>query len=239
MSRRCLPLSLMAIALTVGCFGSKRENSDCNWPAHASTRLNLARESDRTHLTTDVLRAEELAIRYGDVRWGPGAIRQERSRQDCLEPLFARVAAEHGINRADINSARDSLSHRGLNLTTNIPIALFFLGASALLLLMIARRFSPQEELLPFALAALLASGFVGIVTVGVGGIFEGTIEMFRVGNDHLGYRGLRLQWVRHRPELLAAAIVLFWVIAAGYAVLPASDARPGTRHRSGTSSSR
>jgi hypothetical protein len=80
---------------------------------------------------------------------------------------------------------------------------------------MIGRRFSPQEELLPYALAALLASGLVGIVTVGVGGIFEGAIEMFRVGNDHLGYRGLRLQWVQHRPELLAAAIVLFWVIAA------------------------
>jgi hypothetical protein len=195
--------------------------------------------SDRTHLTADVLFAEELAIRYGDVRWGPGETRRERSRRDCLDPLFARIAAEHGVNRADIDRVRDSLSHRGLNLTTNIPIAFFFLVVSTLLLRMIGRRFSPQEELLPFALAALLASGLVGIVTLGVGAIFEGAIEMFRVGNDHLGYRGLRLQWVQHRPELLAAAIVLFWVIASGYAVLRARDTRSTTRHTPRTSFSR
>ena len=121
------------------------------------------------------------------------------------------------------------MSHRGLNLTTNIPMALFYLGVSALLLLLIGRRFSPQEELLPFALAVLLASGLIGIVTVGVGGILEGAIEMFRVGNGHLSYRGLRLQWVQHRPELLVAAIVLFWVIAAGYAVLTIRDTASAT----------
>jgi hypothetical protein len=69
-----------------------------------------------------------------------------------LEPLFATIAAEHAVNRADIDSVRDSLSHRGLNLTTNIPIALVYLGISALLLLLIRRRFSPQEVIVQASL---------------------------------------------------------------------------------------
>jgi hypothetical protein len=205
--------------MSIGCFRSKQENSDCIWPAHTSTPLNLTGESDRTHLTHDVQLAEELAIRYGDVRWGPGTTRREGARRECLEPLFATITAEHGVTRRDIDGVRDSLSDRGMNLTTNIPMAVFYINLSALILLGIGRRFSPQEELLPFSLAAVLASGLVGFVTVGVGGIVEGVIEIFRVGNDHLGYRGLRLQWVQHRPELMVAAMALFWVIAAGYVV--------------------
>ena len=228
MSGARLPICVLAVALTVGCFGSKRDNSGCSWPAHTWAPLNLTRASDRTHLSADVRLAEELAIRYGDVRWGPGQVRRERSRQECLEPLFATITTGHEVARTEIDTVREAFSHRGANLTTNIPMTLFCLGVSALLLRRIARRFSPREERIPFVVMAVLASGLVAVTTVGVGGIWEGGLEMWRVGNDHLGYRGLRLQWVQHRPQLMLAAMALFWVIAAAYVFL-AARCRPST----------
>jgi lysylphosphatidylglycerol synthetase-like protein (DUF2156 family) len=221
MPRVHLLLSLLAAALTIGCFDSKEERSDCIWPAHGSTPLKLARESDRAHLTADVELAEELAIRYGDVRWGPGTTRREKAARECLEPLFATIIAEHGVAREDIDTLRDSLSHRGMNLTTNVPMALLYLGVCTLVVLKIGRRFSPSDELLPFAMMALLASGVVAVATVGVGWMWEMALETFRVGNTHLGpARGFRLQWFQYRRELTVGAIALFWFIAAGYAVV-------------------
>ena len=218
-----LLFSLLTLAVSVGCFPSKQEKSDCAWPAHSAAPLNLAGAGDRAHLSADVELAEELAIRYGDVRWGPGITRRERAGRECLEPLFATIAAEHGVTRGDIDRVRDSLSHRGMNLATNIPMALLYLVVSTLVLLKIGRRFSTTDELFPFAVMALLASGVVGVATVGVGWMWEMALEIFRVGNTHLGPgRGFRLQWFQHRRELTVGAIVLFWFMAAGYAAMPA-----------------
>jgi hypothetical protein len=38
--------------------------------------------------------------------------------------------------------------------------------------------------------------------------------ECFRIGNEHMSYRGNRLFWSRHRPELFAAALIIFWLAA-------------------------
>jgi hypothetical protein len=34
--------------------------------------------------------------------------------------------------------------------------------------------------------------------------------ESFRIGNEHMSYRGNRLFWARHRTELFAGALMIF-----------------------------
>ena len=42
-----------------------------------------------------------------------------------------------------------------------------------------------------------------------------GAVEVIRIGNDHLGHRGLRIPWGKHRGMTFALVVVTMWVIAA------------------------
>src|SRR5688500_5436087 len=57
-------------------------------------------------------------------------------------------------------------------------------------------------------------SVMVAGITVGFGRMWEGAVEVVRVGNGHLSYRGLRLLWTLHAGQLFVLAIVLFWMIS-------------------------
>ena len=45
-----------------------------------------------------------------------------------------------------------------------------------------------------------------------LGEVWIWVVEGFRVGNGHMSYRGDRLFWARHRFELFAAALLIFWL---------------------------
>jgi len=47
-----------------------------------------------------------------------------------------------------------------------------------------------------------------------LGEVWIWVVEGFRVGNGHMSYRGDRLFWARHRFELFAAALLIFWLAA-------------------------
>jgi hypothetical protein len=48
-----------------------------------------------------------------------------------------------------------------------------------------------------------------------LGELWAVTMEMARVGNDHLGLRGLRIPWGQHRAAIFGAGVGLFWLVGA------------------------
>ena len=120
----------------------------------------------------------------------------------------------------EVLRAREGLADRGLNLMANVPIGLFFGLISWFTIRQVYRRFSPQDELMAVAVACVLAAIMVGAATVGFGRLLDTAVEMARLGNDHLSYRGLRLQWTRYLSELFVFSVFLFWVVALAHAVI-------------------
>jgi hypothetical protein len=81
---------------------------------------------------------------------------------------------------------------------------------------------------LAVVVATALTSVMVAGVTVGFGRMWEGAVEIVRVGNDHPAYRGLRLAWTQHGGQLFVLGIVLFWMISlAHYWIVQARHPRP------------
>src|SRR5262245_49035704 len=201
------------VAVTIGCVSG---NDDCRWPEEQSQRLDLQNPTDVHHLRKDVELAEELSIRYGDVRWAPGPTRQRGREEQCLEPLFDQIAQRHGLSIDDVVGTRASLDHKGANLAVNLPAALFFLFVTWLTLRQIHARFSFDDERLAIVVASVLAALAVGGFTVAFGRMWEGAVDMVRFGNAHLSYRGLRQQWVQFAPALFVLSAVAFSVVAFG-----------------------
>jgi hypothetical protein len=208
-------IRLLLAALLVACApGCSRLNNDCQWPAEDPAPLDLREPNDSRHLVRDVELAEELSIRYGDVRWSPGPERGRGRYERCLVPLFGQIATHHKVTVDDILRTRENLADRGANLVVNVPVGIFYALIALLSIRGIYRRFSSHDELLAIAAASILVSVLVGGITVGVGRLWEGAVEIARLGNDHLSYRGLRLQWTRFPVEFFVSGVVLFWVMA-------------------------
>jgi hypothetical protein len=55
----------------------------------------------------------------------------------------------------------------------------------------------------------------LGVLVIGVGQLWAFTVEGLRIGNDHLGHRGLRIPWGKHRSLTFTLAMLAMWVIAA------------------------
>jgi hypothetical protein len=211
-----IPRLLIVSALLVATTACGSRGDDCQWPAERPQSLNLAQPADARHLRRDVELAEDLSIRYGDVRWGPGLERQRGRDEQCLTSLLAHIAQRHGVSIDEILKARESLAHKGANLAVNVPTALFFAVITWLMLRRIHTRFAAQDELPAIAMASLLAALAVGGVTVAFGRLWEAVFEMVRLGNDHLSYRGLRQQWIQLAPTFFASSAMFFLLIALG-----------------------
>jgi len=73
--------------------------------------LRLSNTTDLAHLSDDATFAEDLAIRYADVRKGHRSGHFEttaeygRTRDACIAALFAVIADEHGVAPAQVRSA--------------------------------------------------------------------------------------------------------------------------------------
>jgi|SRR5450432_2420472 len=98
---RLLPLSLLALGGLIGCARHVQPNSDCEWPHEiASGPLNLSQQSQLQHLRDDAEFAEDLGIRYADVRRGPpsghfeGMPEYGRTRDQCITALFKVIGME-------------------------------------------------------------------------------------------------------------------------------------------------
>jgi hypothetical protein len=212
---RVLTLSLLVVGV-LGC-GDRSINTDCKWPAEEPRRLDLRQSSDVTHLRQDVELAEEFSIRYGDVRWSPGFARANGRDTECLMPLLGEIVSRHGVPLEVVLETRRRLGPQGVNLVVDAPIGMFYALLSWLIIRQIYRRFSFQDEMVAVVVASVMAAILVAGLTVAVGRLWEGGIEIVRIGNDHLSYRGLRLRWTRFPLEFFVSGITLFGIISFGH----------------------
>jgi len=199
--------------LVFGAAGCDRRNTDCQWPAEISRALDLRKPADEQHLVQDVILAEDLAVRYGDVRWPPGAERRRRRDAECLNVLFSELTGRHDVTLDAVQRARERSADKGLNLAVNVPIGIFSTLIALVAARRVRRRFAGDDERLAALLATVLVSVLVGGATMGLGALWETVIEIVRVGNTHLSYRGGRVQWGNGNGWMLfLLGVVLSWL---------------------------
>jgi hypothetical protein len=92
------------------------------------------------------------------------------------------------------------------------------------------RHYSPDEQgwTPGITMALFLSLAFAAGGTM-LGEVCFWLAETYRMGNGHMSYRAGRLFWVRHRPELFAVAVIVFWLAALEAACHLWSDRSTGT----------
>jgi len=196
-----------------GCVRRGGRNSDCRWPGETSNQAVSAR-----HLSEDAEFAEELAIRYADVHFGrrtPNASENYPAERDrCMERLFEEIAKEHGVPVEQVSGSlgRDRAY---IDLAEVLPFVLLYIVAALVAARMIWRHYPPAENGWPPGIAmTLFASLALAVGGTMLGEVWNWFLEGHRIGNSHMSYRADRLFYAKHRPELFAAALMIFWLAA-------------------------
>ena len=197
---------LVLLASSSGCITRPGMNRDCRWPTESATSLDVSSTSDIGHLVVDAELIEELVDRH---RFHPGAAQEE-----CRARLIDTVARLHGIRVADVLSARDRVSERGLNLLVNLPVTLFFLFAALHVRRAVGRRF--EDEPGPAVISLIAASVVLSGLAVMAGEFLTSMLQMIRVGSQHVGGRVAQLPWRQHEREIFLIGLCVFWALVLG-----------------------
>jgi hypothetical protein len=206
-----------------GCVDRDRLNTDCEWSHDKTTSLNLENASDQRHLNHDALIAEEIAIRYADVRRGHRSGHFEsleaysRTRDACLARLSKVIASYHGVTPVQVGNAVGNRDRRVDLAVTLAFVALYTLVAGRIVGWLFTR--FPPDERWPALLAGLVLSVIASTAAVMLGELGSSIVDMIRVHNTHLSYRALRNPWAQHRPDLWVGALLVFWLIACAVLV--------------------
>jgi hypothetical protein len=228
--------ALIALALSCGgCAGGGSRSLRCAWPDEAARRLDLRTNADQRHLNADARVAEELAIRYADVRRGhrsghfSGFEEYHRTRDQCLASLAGEIANRHAISPSEVAGAVGRRDGRLDAFVLLVFAALYAFAANRFLRRLFAR--FPADDPWP-ALIGTAASA-IGVSAVGVilGGLGATIVEMIQLGDTHMSYRADRLPWSRHAVPLFVGGMILFSLIAVvrwlrGRGVPPAAGIR-------------
>jgi hypothetical protein len=214
--RRLLCPILLLLLCATGCLRRDGRNSDCIWPPETTHHA-----ADSRHLSADAEFAEDLAIRYADTHHGlrtPYFVSGDdyvAARNQCLATLFEQVGKEHGVPAATVAAALGR--NRGLiDLAMNLPFALLYCLAAIIAARIIWRRYPPAEYgWIPGLIFALFLSAVFAIGCTMVGEVWSWITEGYRTGNSHMTFRVDRLPWNRYHNELLAGALLVFWLAAA------------------------
>jgi hypothetical protein len=213
-------------------------NDQCAWPEAADHSAG----GDRRHLVADVRVAEELAMRYADSRFDSKSA-HGRLRSECEAKLFEHIARSHNVTPSDVEYARRELALDVWDPPVHLPIAAFYITAALLLARSVRRRF-PSDEKVPAVVTTLFISVVLALGVQVLGHLWDGVIEMIRVGDTHMSYRLQRLGWRRYSMDVFLFAMVAFWcVVWLSYrlhrprATLP-GFADSGMRDHGGSSSS-
>ena len=196
---------LALIVSIAGCSMRPGMNENCIWPADP----DAATSSTSSHLVVDVRIAEELAMRYADARSYSRA-EHGRNRSGCEATLFARIEHTHRIDAADIAAARQQLSEAGWDAPVHVPLAALYIAAAFAAARRIRHRFGADEKA-PATLATCFVSVVLGLVFLVLGHLWDGVIEMVRVGNTHMSYRVERLGWRESWDEVFVSSVLVFW----------------------------
>lgn len=190
-------------------------NADCEWPSESASALDIGAADHRRHLMADAKIAEELAIRYADRRHSrrPSRAQWRPTHDACLAKTFEVIASSHHVTAADVVAARARIGDVTLDPLVHLPMALLYVALAWAFIRRVYDRFLPHEDRI--ALIAILFAGlFISAIAAGFGGLWSAAIEMIRVGNDHMSYRGDRMPWPRQMAALFGIGVVVFWVLA-------------------------
>jgi hypothetical protein len=218
-NRRHLISTDVLLLCATGCLRHDGRNSDCRWPAETATR-----PADARHLSADAEFAEDLAIRYADKHHGlrtPYYVSGEAydaARDRCMAALFEQIASEHGVPPASVSGSLGR-NRAWLDIAVNFPFALLYCFVAAIAARMMWRRYPPADHgWIPGVIMALFLSLVFAAGCTMLGELWSWVAENYRIGNNHMSYRANRLPWDRHRPNLFAGALFVFWVAAAARA---------------------
>ena len=169
-------------------------------------------------LQADALRAEDVAVRYADVKAGrrsgrrSGPAEYTRVRNACLSSVFEHVAQTHGVSVGDVRAAAEQRP-RLFDAAVMISFGLLYVLASGRVVHWIRSRFIESRAATAILTASAAATTAVGGILLG--GIWTAAAEIVRIGNDHLSFRGLRIPWDHHLPGLFIAGVALFLAVSA------------------------
>ena len=220
--------TVLAFALGAsGCVRRDGRNSDCRWPGETSHPPVSAR-----HLSADAEFAEDLAIRYADIHFGPRSPNPsdtyEDERNRCMERLFEEIGKEHGVPVEQVSTSLGK-NRAYIDLAEVLPFALLYTLAAIVGARMIWRRYSPAENgYVPGIAMALFVSLAFAAASTMLGEQWNWFVEGHRIGNNHMSYRAWRLFWPAHRFQLFAGAMIIFWLAAISAARRLCSEDRSG-----------
>ena len=200
-----------------GCVRRDGRNLDCRWPGETFNHSRSAR-----HLSADAEFAEDLAIRYADSHFGPRSPNPSEEygaeRDRCMRKLFEEIAKQHGVSVEQVSRSLGR-NRAYIDVAEAVPFALLYSLAAVIVARMNWHRYSPDEHgWTPGITMALFVSLMLAAGSKMLGEVWIWIAEGLRVGNGHMSYRGDRLFWAKHRFELFAVALIIFWVAAVNAA---------------------
>ncbi len=210
-TRPRLVIVMVFILCAGGCVRRDGRNSDCRWPGETSKHPISAR-----HLSADAEFAEDLAIRYADANFGlrsPNPSEKYGAERDqCMERLFEEIGKEDGVP-AWVVSGSLGRNRAYIDVAEALPFALLYGLTAIVAARMIWRRYAPAEDgWAPGITMALFVSLALAAGSTMLGEVWIWFVEAHRIGNKHMSYRADRLFWAKHRFELFAAALMIFWL---------------------------
>jgi hypothetical protein len=218
MARRCA--GWWMIALVCGaCSGGPAINPHCDWPDEPHTLLDLQRGGDRRHLGADVRRAEQIAIRYADLKRGhrsgryQGPDEYHRTREQCFAGLSETIASHHGIDRAQVTAIVGQRDERLDAIVLLLFAALYAFAVNGFVRQLFVR--FPPDEKWPALAGAAAGAPVVSAAGVILGSLGATIVEMIQIGDTHMSYRVERLPWSRQWLPLFVGGVIVFSLIAA------------------------
>ena len=217
--KRAIASLLFLLVCSAGCVGRERLNEDCAWTHDSEGPLDAQESAGQRHLIEDVTVAEEIAIRYADVRKGrrsghfEGGTAYVSAREQCLAALFAKIAVAHQVGAPQV---RAQVGRRiwSLDVAIGLAFAALYTFVASRIAGGIVGAFQPGKWTLISLAAVLMASVAVSAAGILSGELWSGLAESIRVGTTHMSYRAERLPWRHHRVVLFLAGILIFWLLS-------------------------
>jgi hypothetical protein len=116
------------------------------------------------------------------------------------------------VRLTDVHAARQQLAEFGWDAAAQLPLVAFVAFLTIRLGRVIRNRFS-SGEMGAAVVSTLFVSVVLGGLMLALGQLWDGFVEMARVGNQHLTYRALRLGWRQHAPLVFTITMVSFWIV--------------------------
>ena len=210
---------VLLCSVAVSCGRRHGVSANCQWPAETLRPLALHRAAERAHLRNDVDYAEDIAILHADSLVGirsqhyQGPAEYDRTRERCLDTLFASLAAIHTLSPNEVRGLRGS---RPLAFDLGVILSFFALyyGVLGFRIAGSLIRSVPPEHLWPPLLATLVVSLPVSFIGVLAGDFWSFTAEGLRLSNGHLSYRAARIPWSRHALALFVIGVLVFCIVS-------------------------